>query len=107
MRAWPSASRCVSGPEVIYVAMVVLAPAQVSPRAADAWDMAPVTTRSAPALTPALDAALEQLDALAASPVGQVPTMTTVVLDRDLRVRLAAGLGWMELGVDPEMLIGQ
>src|SRR5215217_8407526 len=67
--------------------------------------MAP-STRSAPALTPALDAALEQLDALAGSPLGQVPTTTVVVLDRELRIRLATGLGWWELGVDPDTLIG-
>jgi diguanylate cyclase (GGDEF)-like protein len=68
--------------------------------------MAPLTTRSDRVLTPALDHALEQLDALAASPLGQVPTTTMVVLDRDLRVRFAAGAGWADVGVDPAALIG-
>src|SRR3954454_24243392 len=68
--------------------------------------MAPLTTRSARVRTPVLDAAIAQLELIAASPLGQVPSATLLVLDRELRVRLATGAGWAELGVDAAGLVG-
>src|SRR5689334_7658436 len=68
--------------------------------------MAPLTTRSARAHTPVLHAAIAQLALIAESPLGQVPTATLLVLDQDLRIRLATGAGWAELGVDADALAG-
>jgi diguanylate cyclase (GGDEF)-like protein len=68
--------------------------------------MAPTRTRSSRAHTPALDAALEQLDAIATSPIGFIPSTTLMVLDTDLVTRLATGAGWGDLGIDPVELAG-
>ena len=69
--------------------------------------MALPTTGSPPARTPALDAALDQLAALGASPVGNIPGTTMMVLDRGLRIHLAVGSGWEDLGIDPDTLLGR
>jgi PAS domain-containing protein len=55
----------------------------------------------------ALDDVLVRLDALAASPLSQVPGVGISVVDADLRVRLMVGPVWSDLGVDVDAVVGR
>jgi diguanylate cyclase (GGDEF)-like protein/PAS domain S-box-containing protein len=65
-----------------------------------------VATRSASSDPSALEEVLAQLDALAESPLATIPGTGLIVLDRELRIRAAAGPVWRTLGLDVDRATG-
>ena len=55
----------------------------------------------------ALEAALDRIGSMATALVDDVPLSVLIVVDRDLRVRLAAGSRWAQTGIDPGTLTGR
>jgi diguanylate cyclase (GGDEF)-like protein/PAS domain S-box-containing protein len=69
--------------------------------------MQPGATDSVQESACALDLALAQIDALAASPLGGVPGAAMLVTDAELRILRAVGRGWEQTSRDPEEITGR
>jgi diguanylate cyclase (GGDEF)-like protein len=83
--------------------MVVAAWLQESRPDADATPVTPSPTRT----LPAQDAALARVAELCRALASDVSINTIVLVDSDLRVRMAAGPSWARGGVDPATLVGK
>src|SRR4051794_33185343 len=104
MRAWPSASRCVSA-GVICLHRISRHTPDLE-RHADAWGMRQLPARPTPAPIGALDAVLARLSELAGSLLDHIPGTAVTVLDTDFRLRLMVGPAWAEMGIDPDVVLG-